>query len=129
VKDFITATGKLSRYVSADTDDGAELYGLLRTAMKFIEQQGKGRGEGFFKKFVIKVCKRLPELTFEKLIQELELEAVRRQRGSVTPISRVDRTRGGRAWFYHRGEEDFRRFKTLRNYMTDAKAQLKKEAK
>lgn len=70
-----------------------ELMRLVRVGAKFAEQH-RGRRPGFLRRYVGELVQRLETRTFEALLVELELDAVRRDvRGEkASPIERVDRS-------------------------------------
>jgi hypothetical protein len=67
-----------------------EILGLVRLGLAFRARHG-GRRPGPLRRHVEATVARLPERTFEALLLELELDAVRHQVRGETPILRVDR--------------------------------------
>lgn len=113
------------RYIPAGAKRD-ELLGLVRIGITFSQQQHAGRRPGFLHRYITGITKRIkPPATFERLLEELELEAARRNLGADgeagTPIETVNRV-----WelvtYHHpkRGRLQVA-FGTLRNYFTAAK--------
>lgn len=120
-----TATGGLVHYVPAGPLR-TQLLGLVRIGVKFKQQHHAGRRPGFLHGYIVGIVGRMesPE-TFERLLEELEFEASRRNQVEPgEPLSPVESV--NRVWetvrFQHpsRGENEIT-FATLRNYLTEAK--------
>jgi hypothetical protein len=102
-----------------------EMLGLVRLGVAFRSQQ-RGRRPGFLHRHIADAVQGLPaHATFESLLEELELQAVRRDRGEdAMPVEKVNRV-----WqlvTYHcprKGRQQVT-FKTLRNIFTSCKKGL-----
>ena len=112
----------LTRYVEnalPPSPEREELLGLVRLGLAF-QKQHVGRRPGALKQYLLQLVKKMDgAITFEKVLDELELEAVRRERGAaVNPIEKIDRV-----WelvtFHHpqKGRQKLT-FKTIKNNFT-----------
>lgn len=90
-----------------------EIERLVRLGQVFADQQ-RGRRPGPLTTHVAAVVERLAERTFEALLLELELDAVRHQLLGQGPIVRVDRAEG-ELLYLDRGVERAVSFGRLRN--------------
>ena len=110
----MTATGALLALPPGPERD--ELLGLVRIGAAFRSQH-RGRRPGFLRNYVAQLVPRLPRPTFEGLLGELELAAMRRDLLGVeaSPIERVDRE--WQVVTYHDPRHGRRQvtFKTVRN--------------
>lgn len=115
-----TATGALVRYVPAGPDR-ERLLPLVRLGVRFSMR--RPRGPGFLQAYVDAIVPQLGRASFEALLLELELHAMKRARwgAAASPIERVDRT-AARLTLHdpRRGRVDIA-FSTLRNCLTGAK--------
>ncbi|OFZ85788.1 MAG: hypothetical protein A2V78_02490 [Betaproteobacteria bacterium RBG_16_64_18] len=120
-----TATGTAAHYIPAGPKRD-ELLGLVRIGIKFQQQQHTGRRPGFLHRYIASITGRIkPPVTFERLLEELELEAARRNLAAddepLPPVETVNRV-----WelvtYHHpkRGPLQVA-FGTLRNYFTATK--------
>lgn len=93
-----------------------ELVRLARLGAKFAAQH-RGRRPGFLRRYVRELVGKLETRTFEALLVELELDAVRRDvlGEDASPIERVDRS--FEVLTYHDPKHGRRQvtFKTIRN--------------
>jgi len=113
--------------VSGLMPPGAELAAiikLLRTGQKFLAQQ-RGRKAGFLRNHLAAIMKRDPAPgNFEEMLEQLELDAVRRDRDgeSAGPVHRVDRVWELVTYQHPKKKCEVKAtFKTLRNIFTDCR--------
>ncbi|MGE4124470.1 MAG: hypothetical protein AB7E59_04300 [Pusillimonas sp.] len=104
--------------------DLEEIYELAELGRKFRAQQRKGRRPGFLRQHVTSIIKRSqPNISFERLLQELELEAARRESDGerASPVEKVDRI-WGLLTIHHpsKGRTQIP-FETLRNTLTKSR--------
>ena len=108
-----------------------EILELVRIGTKFRQQQHAGRRPGYLHRYIASLVERLDKssVTFECLLEELEMEAARRNLGAddaaLTPVEIVNRV--WELMTYHhpkRGRLQVA-FGTLRNHFTAAKKQLR----
>ncbi|SES71317.1 hypothetical protein SAMN05216412_101337 [Nitrosospira multiformis] len=102
---------------------------LVRLGLSFEQQQRLGKRPGFLKDYLLKLLTRIGNpLTFERLLEELELEAVRRDmHGSASsPIEKVDRVWQLITYHHPRNGRQQLTFKTIRNKFTWCKLNLNK---
>lgn len=112
--------------VLPSSGEPGELIILARIGAAFKAQQ-RGRRPGFLHQFLIDLVKRMPHpVTFEKLIEELELEAARRNLHGEEgrPIESVNRIWELVTYHHPRKGEQQICFKTLRNKFTSCKKTL-----
>ena len=99
-----------------------ELLGLVRIGIIFSQQQHAGRRPGFLHRYVAGIVARMaPPVTFERLIEALELAATRRNGGDETPIEHC--SRAFELLTYHDPRKGRLQvtFGRLRNIFTEAK--------
>lgn len=101
-----------------------ELYELAELGRKFRAQQSRGRRPGFLRQHVAELVKRARSpMTFEALLQELELEAALRESDGerASPVEKVDRIWG--LLTIHVPSKGRRQipFGTLRNTLTQSR--------
>lgn len=120
-----TATGTLVRYIPAGAKRD-ELLGLVRVGFKFQSQQRRGKRPGFLHHYIVGLVERMgTQVKFERLLEELTLEASRRNQEAngkaLPPVETV--SRGFELLTYHHPKHGERQvtFGTLRNYLTAAK--------
>lgn len=119
-----TATGRLVAYIPAGPDLD-ELLGLVRIGLAFKGQQ-VGKRPGFLRRYICALVGQMePPVTFNRMLDALELEAVRRNLSAtgkdLPPIERVNRAMEHVT--YHdptRGRVNVT-FGTLRNIFTRAR--------
>lgn len=102
-----------------------ELIGLVRMGHKF-KQQHRGKRPGALSRLVLDCARRAgPPHTFEQLLEEMELAAVRRELHGerASPIEKIDRVWQLATCHLQRGRVQVP-FGTLRNHLTDAKKLL-----
>ena len=119
----------LTRYVEKalpPSPEREELLGLVRLGLAF-QKQHIGRRPGALKQYLLQLVKKMDgAVTFENVLDELELEAVRREQQGATanPVEKIDRV-----WelvtFYHpqKGRQQLT-FKTIKNSLTWCKINL-----
>lgn len=106
-----------------------QIIGLVNLGLSFQRQQNKGRRSGPLKAYLLKLIQTIEDpVTFDRLLEALELEAVRRDMHGVTasPIEQVNRV-----WTlvtYHHPSQGRQQltFKTLRNKLTWCKLNVNK---
>lgn len=106
--------------IDSDIDRLAE---LVRIGQAFKEQQ-RGRRPGFLHGFVRQLIEHIDKpVTFAKLLDELELEATRRELHGEDgrPIEKVNRVWEVVTYHHPRKGEQQITFKTLRNKFTTCK--------
>jgi hypothetical protein len=121
-------SAEIERYLSSlpSSPELEKIVRLARVGLAFETQQC-GRKHGFIRNYVAAlVSKMQPPITFERLLEEMELEAARRatQSGTQSPVETVNRV-----WelvTYHDPQKGRRQvtFKTLRNHLTPCKKTL-----
>lgn len=124
---FEGATGALVKYVPAGPEQD-ELLGLLRMGILFKKQQ-QGKRPGILSRLVLTCAKRVgPSCSFASLLDELSLEAARRDLHGVqaSPVEKVDRIWDLITIHTKRGREQIP-FGTVRNHLTDARKILSVE--
>jgi len=122
-----TATGLLVRYIPAGPKRD-ELMELVRIGSKFERQQHIGKRPGCLAQLVLDCAGRTgPPYSFAQLLDQLELEAARRELDGerASPIEKVDRI-----WqlvtVHLPGQGRVQKpFKTLQNHLTDSKKKLR----
>lgn len=90
--DACTTTGAAALYVRSGPEK-AEIMTLIRLGLRFRAQQ-VGKRPGFLHLYVCGIIARMaPPITFEALLDELGLAAIRREAGDARrePIERVSR--------------------------------------
>lgn len=98
-----------------------ELLGLVRIGITFKNQQ-TGRRPGFLHRYIVGIVGRMAQpVTFDGLLAELELEAVRRESDEGVPIERVSRSFLLITYHHPRKGRLQVAFGTLRNIFTQAK--------
>ena len=122
-----TATGLLVRYVPAGPKRD-ELLALVRIGIKFGPQQRIGKRPGCLAQLVLDCARRAgPTYSFAQLLDQLELEAARRELHGeqASPVEKVDRVwQLATAHLPKRGRVQVP-FKTLQNHLTDSKKKLR----
>lgn len=120
-----TATGYAAKHLPPG-DARDEIMVALRLGVKFRRQQHAGRRPGFLHRYIASLAARIkPPVTFERLLEELELEAARRNLDAdgeaLPPVEIVNRV-WELATYHHpkRGRLQVA-FGSLRNYLTAAK--------
>lgn len=106
-----------------------ELLALVRLGLSFQKHHRVGKRPGPLKAYLLKVSGRIEApVTFEKLLEELELEAVRRNMHGIaaSPIEKVDRVWEIITYHHPRAGRQQLTFKTLRNKLTWCKINLDK---
>lgn len=114
--------GLVMNAVECDVDS-EQLAQLLRLGQAFKEQQ-RGRRPGFLHGFVLQLIKRIEApVTFAKLLDELQLEATRREMYGEDgrPIEKVNRVWEVVTYHHPRKGAQQVAFKTLRNKFTTCK--------
>jgi hypothetical protein len=104
-----------------------ELLALVRLGLSFQKHQRVGKRPGPLKAYLLKVAGKLESpVTFEKLLEELELEAVRRNMHGTTasPIEKVDRVWEIITYHHPRTGRQQLTFKTIRNKLSWCKLNL-----
>lgn len=123
-----TATGTAAHYIPAGPKRD-ELLGLVRIGIKF-KQQHAGKRPGCLAHLVLDCARRGgPPYSFEQLLDELELEAARRELDGegASPVEKIDRVwQLATVHTPARGRVQVP-FATLRNHLTYAKKCLRAE--
>jgi hypothetical protein len=104
-----------------------QVIGLVRLGLSFQQQQYKGRRPGPLKTYLLKLMGKMEStVTFDRLLEELELEAVRRNMygTEASPIEKVDRVWQLVTYHHPRNGRQQLTFKTLRNKLTWCKINL-----
>lgn len=121
-----TATGTAVRHIPpGELRD--EILVLLRLGVKFKAQQ-VGKRPGFLARLVLDCARRAgPPYSFKQLLDELELEAARRELNGekASPVEKIDRV-----WqliTIHAPKRAQIPFGTIRNHLTHAKKTLQAE--
>jgi hypothetical protein len=101
---------------------------LVRLGLSFEQQQRLGKRPGFLKGYLLKLIGQIENLTFDQLLEELELEAVRRDMHGTeaSPIEKVDRVWQIVTYHHPRNGRQQLTFKTIRNKFTWCKLNLNK---
>lgn len=122
----------LTRYVETSlppSPEREELLGLVRLGLSFQKQQRIGKRPGFLKDYLLQLLSTMEgPVTFDRLLQELELEAVRRDMDveDENPIEKVDRIHELITCYHPRTGRQQLTFKTLRNKLTWCKLNVNK---
>jgi hypothetical protein len=106
-----------------------QIIGLVRLGLSFQQQQSKGRRPGPLKTYLLRLVEKMDSpITFDRLLEELELEAVRRDMNgiSASPIEQVNRVWAIVIYHHPRNGRQQLTFKTLRNKLTWCKLNLNK---
>lgn len=120
--DFLDAAAKLVAYVPAGRDRD-DLLRLLRLGVAFARQH-VGRRRGFLHRYVAQMVGELgPSVTFEDLVAALQLAAARRDQDDQAPIEHVSRSFEVVKYCDPRRGLREVTFSTLRNVLTNAKAE------
>ena len=104
-----------------------ELLTLVRLGLSFKKQHKVGKRPGPLKAYLLKVTARIETpLTFDRLLDELELEAVRRDMyGTLaSPVEKVDRIFELVTYHHPRAGRQQLTFKTIRNKLSWCKLNL-----
>lgn len=104
-----------------------EALALIRLGLSFQKHHRVGKRPGPLKAYLLKVTGRIESpITFEKLLEELELEAVRRDMHGTTasPVEKVDRIWEIITYHHPRAGRQQLTFKTIRNHFTWCKLNL-----
>lgn len=105
-----------------------EIIGLVRLGLSFKKQQTVGKRPGFLKGYLLEL---LPTIegpaTFDRLLEELELEAARRDLygASESPIEKVDRVWEVVTFWHPKSGRQQLTFKSIRNKLSWCKANLR----
>lgn len=105
-----------------------ELLALVRLGLSFKKYHGVGKRPGPLKAYLLSVTARMETpLTFDTLLEELELEAARRNMygTAASPVEKVDRVFELVTYHHPRAGRQQLTFKTLRNKLTWCKLNLK----
>ena len=100
---------------------------LVRLGLSFQKHHRVGKRPGPLKAYLLKVTGRIDApLTFDRLLEELELEAVRRgmHGTAASPVEKVDRVWEIITYHHPRAGRQQLTFKTLRNKLTWCKLNL-----
>jgi hypothetical protein len=98
-----------------------EVLGLVRLGLSFQKHQRIGRRPGPFKAYLLRLVQNIEgPVTFDRLLEELELEAVRRDWHGVeaSPIEKVNRVWALIVYHHPRNGRQQLTFKTVRNNLT-----------
>ncbi|SFN32431.1 hypothetical protein SAMN05216386_0480 [Nitrosospira briensis] len=104
-----------------------QLITLVRLGLSFQKHHRVGKRPGPLKAYLLKVTGRIDApLTFDRLLEELELEAVRRgmHGTAASPVEKVDRVWEIITYHHPRAGRQQLTFKTLRNKLTWCKLNL-----
>ena len=104
-----------------------ELLALVRLGLSFQQHHRVGKRPGPLKTYLLKITARIETpLTFDRLLEELELEAVRRNMygTAASPVEKVDRVFERVTYHHPRAGRQQLTFKTLRNKLTWCKLNL-----
>lgn len=121
----------LTRYVETalpPSPEREELLTLVRLGLSFQKQQRIGKKAGFLKDYLLKLLSTIEgPVTFDRLLQELELEAARRDMygEEESPIEKVDRIWGLITYHHPRTGRQQLSFKSIRNKLSWCKAKLR----
>ena len=105
-----------------------ELLALVRLGLSFQKQQRIGKRPGFLKDYFLKLLSAIEgPVTFDRLLQELELEAARRAMygEEESPIEKVDRVWEIITYHHPRTGRQQLAFKSIRNKLSWCKANLR----
>lgn len=105
-----------------------EILTLVRLGLSFQKQQRIGKRPGFLKGYLLKLLSTIEgPITFDRLLQELELEAARRDMygDNESPIEKVDRIWWLVTYHHPRTGRQQLSFKSIRNKLSWCKANLK----
>lgn len=106
-----------------------EILGLVRLGLTFQKQQHIGCRPGPLKTYLLKLAQNIEgPLTFDRLLEELALEAVRRDSDGAenSPIEKVNRVWETVTYHHPRKGRQSLTFKTIRNKLTWCKLNLNK---
>jgi hypothetical protein len=121
----------LTRYVETalpPSPEREELLTLVRLGLSFQKQQRIGKRPGFLKDYLLKLLSTIEgPVTFDRLLQELELEAARRDMygENESPIEKVDRVWEIISYHHPRTGRQQLSFKSIRNKLSWCKANLR----
>lgn len=107
-----------------------QIIGLVRLGLSFQKQQNVGRRPGPLKTYLLTLIQKMEgQITFERLLEELELEAVRRDiRGTAaSPIEQVNRVWELVTYHHPRSGRQQLTFKTIRNKLSWCKLNVNKQ--
>ena len=105
-----------------------ELVTLVRLGLSFRKQQRIGKRPGFLKGYLLKLLPTIEDpVAFDRLLQELELEAARRDMygEEESPIEKVDRIWGIITYHHPRAGRQQLTFKSIRNNLSWCKEKLR----
>jgi hypothetical protein len=105
-----------------------ELLTLVRLGLSFQKQQRIGKRPGFLKDYLLSLLAKMEgPLTFDRLLQELELEAARRDMygENESPIEKVDRIWSLLTYHHPRTGRQQLSFKSIQNKLSWCKANLR----
>lgn len=122
-----TATGCASLYLPPG-ERRDEILGLIRIGLRFREQQ-VGKRPGILSRLVLECARRIGKpYSFAQLLDELELEAARRDLygEQASPVEKVDRIWQLVTIHTKKGREQ-KPFGTVRNHLTRAKKRISGE--
>jgi hypothetical protein len=105
-----------------------EILTLVRLGLSFQRQQNIGKKPGFLKNYLLKLLSAIEgPITFDRLLQELELEAARRNMygEKASPIEKVDRVWQLVSYYHPRTGRQQIPFKSIRNKLSWCKANLR----
>ncbi|PTR07108.1 hypothetical protein C8R32_10864 [Nitrosospira sp. Nsp5] len=114
----------ISRYIETSLPPGPErdqIIGLVNLGLSFQQQQNKGRRPGPLKAYLLKLIQKIDgPVSFDRLLEELELEAVRRDMHgtAASPIEQVNRVWAIVTYHHPRNGRQQLTFKTIRNKLT-----------
>ncbi|SCY31030.1 hypothetical protein SAMN05216308_107101 [Nitrosospira sp. Nsp13] len=114
----------ISRYIETSLPPGPErdqIIGLVNLGLSFQQQQNKGRRPGPLKAYLLKLIQKIDgPVTFGRLLEELELEAARRDMYGITasPVEKVDRIWETLVFHHPRNGRQPLTFKTIRNTLS-----------
>jgi hypothetical protein len=119
---YADVAGKVAAHMPAGPDRD-EILELVRIGLAFRRQHG-GRRPGFLHRYVAGVVERLgPDVTFDALVEELQVEAARRGEGARVPVEQVSRSFETITFHDPRKGRKQIAFGTLRNLLTKARAE------
>ncbi|PTR14466.1 hypothetical protein C8R31_106139 [Nitrosospira sp. Nsp2] len=105
-----------------------EILTLVRLGLSFQQQQRIGKRPGFLKDYLQELLPKIEGcITFDRLLQELELESARRDiyGEEESPIEKVDRVWEIIIYHHPRTGRQQLTFKSLRNKLSWCKANLR----
>lgn len=122
-------TSNVTSYLTAlpQSPEKDRIIGLVNLALSFEKQQ-VGRRPGPFKTYLLDLVQRIEgPVTFDRLLQELEVEAERRDMHGITasPIEKVDRIWETLIFHHPRNGRQPLAFKTARNKLSWCLSQIK----